>query len=158
MGDRGVAPGGLLVSLARLCAQATQPVCWLICRKSVGFVGRCPLALLPEKMLPGISNFSCPGDALSQALTTAGPGRQRKSKTRDAIIRNAERYRFHNQSTCFSEALGTLQCFWFQEFLRCDMTDSTGWIIHLVIGDQDLLPGMIQTAESTEFPLISLLP
>ena len=31
--------------------------------------------------------------------------------TGDAIIRNAERYCFHNQSTCFSKALCTLQCF-----------------------------------------------
>ena len=44
----GVAPNGLLVGLARLCVQAAQPVCWLICQKSVGFVGCCLLALLPE--------------------------------------------------------------------------------------------------------------
>lgn len=28
--------------------QLSQPVCWLYCRKSVGFVGRCLLALLPK--------------------------------------------------------------------------------------------------------------
>ena len=57
--------------------RTSDPACLLAHLPEIGWLRWClSVGFIAGKMLLGISNLNCPGDSLSQTLTTTGPRRQ----------------------------------------------------------------------------------